>query len=212
MLQANKAQCITGFHLKSLDIRNLELGYYMMVFDKMSSISSLLGGFASSALMIGIPKKDNPILVAIFLFITSTAFGSHLLVMIISTMCTMWGPGKVLRASDMTAVNYAISILESYVATCARFFGLGLVCYFVSSLLVVWLLFELRGCIIISVVYVILVSWLCHKSLAIHNALNPHKVIYGRLKGNPVKNIGELFGDPKLTASDGITAAFATRI
>ena len=54
MLQANKANVITGFHLKALDIRNAELCYFLMVFDKMSSIAGFLGGFASSALAIQI--------------------------------------------------------------------------------------------------------------------------------------------------------------
>lgn len=92
MIQANKANVVTDFHLKALNIRNRELDYFLMVFDKMSSISSLLAGFASSALMVGIPRRDNPYLVALFLVSTGCALGAHLLVVIISTMCTMWGP------------------------------------------------------------------------------------------------------------------------
>lgn len=66
MLQANKATVFTGFHKDTLEVRKMELDYYLMVFDKLSSISALLAGFASSALMIGIPRRDNPYLVTLF--------------------------------------------------------------------------------------------------------------------------------------------------
>merc|ERR550537_374645 len=97
MIQANKATVVASFHQKTLEVRKMELDYYLMVFDKLSTISSLLAGFASSALMVGIPRRDNPYLVTLFLVSTACALGSHMLVVIISTMCTMWGPGKALR-------------------------------------------------------------------------------------------------------------------
>eukprot|EP00397_Hematodinium_sp_SG-2012_P039983 GEMP01043746.1.p1 GENE.GEMP01043746.1~~GEMP01043746.1.p1 ORF type:complete len:214 (+),score=13.03 GEMP01043746.1:115-756(+) len=213
MIQARKALCITGFHLKSLNIRNAELDYFLMVFDRLSQISSLLAGFASSALMVGIPRRQSPFLVSSFLIVTGSALGSHLLVVIVATMCTMWGPGKVLRGRDVVSVNYAITILERYLTTCIRFFIFGLTCYFVSSILVVWLLFNLRGCIIITIVYAILTSWLFQKSVVIYTTLNPDaKMVSGRLRGNPVKNVGELMGDATLDGRGGVSAAFATHI
>merc|ERR1719388_508256 len=136
MIQATKASVVTEFHLSSLDIRNRELDYFLMVFDKLSSISSLLAGFASSALMVGIPRRDNPYLVAMFLVCTGSALGSHLLVVIVATMCIMWGPGKALRGEDATAVDYTIDLLEATQVMTQRFFVFGLVCYFTSSILV----------------------------------------------------------------------------
>lgn len=212
MIQANKANVVTGFHLTSLNIRNYELGYFLMVFDKLSSISSLLAGFASSALMVGIPRRDNPYLVALFLLSTGSALGAHLLVVIVSTMCIMWGPGKALRGEDATSMDWAIYILEQTQIKIQRFFMFGLLCYFVSSILVVWLLFDLRGSIIITVIFGVIMVWLLVKSLKIYRALNPSQVVSGRLKGNPVKNVGELMGDERLTAETGVTASFATHI
>merc|ERR1719217_1444295 len=153
MIQATKAKVVTGFHLSALNVRNFELEYFLLVFDKLSSISSFLAGFASSALMVGIPRKDNPILVAIFLLTTASAFGAHLLVVIVATMCIMWGPGKALRGEDATSMDWAIYILEQTQIKCQNFFIFGLVCYFVSSIVVVWLLFDMRGSIIISVIF-----------------------------------------------------------
>lgn len=212
MIQANKANVVTGFHLKALNIRNRELDYFLMVFDKMSSISSLLAGFASSALMVGIPRRDNPYLVALFLVSTGCALGAHLLVVIISTMCTMWGPGKALRGEDSTSVDYAIYIMEQTQMKTMRFFFFGLICYFVSSILVVWLLFDARGSCIVTTIYFLLVAWLWQKSVVIYHALNPRMVVSGRIKGNPVKNVGELMGDERLSGETGVTASFATHI
>ena len=44
-----------------------------------------------------------------------------------------------------------------------RFFFFGLICYFVSSILVVWLLFDARGSCIVTTIYFLLVAWLWQK-------------------------------------------------
>lgn len=212
MIQATKANVVTGFHLTSLNIRNYELNFFLMVFDKLSSISSLLAGFASSALMIGIPRRDNPYLVTLFLITTGCAFGAHLLVVIVSTMCIMWGPGKALRGEDATSMDWTVYILEQTQLKTQKFFIFGLVCYFISSIVCVWLLFDQRGSIVISIIFLILMVWLFAKSWSIYRALNSSQVVSGRLKGNPVKNVGELMGDERLTAETGVSAAFATHI
>lgn len=212
MIQATKAKVVTSFHLTSLNIRNFELEYFLMVFDKLSSISSLLAGFASSALMVGIPRKDDPVLVAVFLLTCASAFGSHLLVVIVSTMCIMWGPGKALRGEDATSMDWAIYILEQTQITTQRYFIFGLICYFVSSVIVVWLLFDLRGSIVITTIFGIILIWLSCKSQSIYMALCPHQVVSGRLKGNPIKDVGELMGDQRLAGETGVSTAFATHI
>jgi len=59
MIQATKASVVTEFHLSSLEARSMELDYFLMVFDKLSSTASLLAGFASSALMVGIHSPEG---------------------------------------------------------------------------------------------------------------------------------------------------------
>merc|ERR1719491_2250814 len=116
------ASVVTSFHKHALDVRKLELDYYLMVFDKLSTISSLLAGFASTALMVGIPRKDNPYLVTLFLLSTGSALGSHLLVVVVTTMCTMWGPGHALRGKDAGYVDNAVFILDTTRDSMERFF------------------------------------------------------------------------------------------
>jgi len=212
MIQANKATTIASFHQQSLEVRKMELDYCLMVFDKLSSIASLLAGFASSALMIGIPQRSNPYLVTLFLLCTGSALGSNLLVVIVCTMCIMWGPGHALRGEDATYVDNAVFILSATQGSMEKFFMFGLVCYFISSVLVVWLLFDLFGSVVVSVIFVTLTLWLIIKSRKIHNALAPKTAVSGQVKVNRVKNIGELMGDDTLAGNSGVSTKFAGNI
>mmetsp|Transcript_159459 Transcript_159459/g.487948 ORF Transcript_159459/g.487948 Transcript_159459/m.487948 type:complete len:213 (-) Transcript_159459:97-735(-) len=212
MLQANKAKLVAGFHQQTLEVRKMELDYYLMVFDKLSSISSLLAGFASSALMIGIPRRDSPYLVTMFLLSTGSALGSHLLVVIVTTMCIMWGPGHALRGEDASFVDNAVYILDTAKRSMEKFFMFGLVCYFTSSILVVWLLFDFQGSVTVSIIFGVLLIWLFCKSRKIYTVLQPDKYVSGHVNFNRVRNIGELMGDTSLSANTGVSAAFASRI
>mmetsp|Transcript_19721 Transcript_19721/g.35091 ORF Transcript_19721/g.35091 Transcript_19721/m.35091 type:complete len:213 (+) Transcript_19721:246-884(+) len=212
MIQANKATVVTSFHKQALDVRKLELDYYLMVYDKLSTISSLLAGFASTALMVGIPRKDNPYLVTLFLLSTGSALGSHLLVVIVTTMCTMWGPGHALKGGDSTFVDNAVYILESTKDSMERFFMFGLVCYFASSILVVWLLFDYKGSVVVTTIMTVSLVWLSCKSHAIYRRLQPNRLTSGYLNYNRVRNVGELMGDGSLNADGVIAANFATKI
>jgi len=213
MLQANKATVVTGFHKDTLEVRKMELDYYLMVFDKLSSISSLLAGFASSALMVGIPRRDNPYLVTLFLLSTGSALGAHLLVVIVTTMCIMWGPGHALRGEDASYVDNAVFILDTTKTSMEKFFIFGLICYFTSSILVVWLLFDPMGSVTVSVIFFIILAWLYCKSVRIAKNLLPPKFVSGHVKFNRVSNLGHLMGDTTgALHGDTVSTQFATRI
>eukprot|EP00933_Yihiella_yeosuensis_P051135 TRINITY_DN48985_c0_g1_i1.p1 TRINITY_DN48985_c0_g1~~TRINITY_DN48985_c0_g1_i1.p1 ORF type:complete len:214 (-),score=34.20 TRINITY_DN48985_c0_g1_i1:129-770(-) len=213
MIQANKAATITDFHKQTLEVRNMELEYYLMVFDKLSSISALLAGFASSALMVAVPKRTNPYIVTLFLLSTASALGAHLLVVIVTTMCTMWGPGYALRGEDASYVDAAVYTLDKTKTSMEMFFFFGLICYFSSCLLVVWLLFDHKGKIVVCSIFAVALFWLYCKCWKIRNALLPSKFVSGHVKFNRVKNIGELMGgDGRLTAEGGVSAQFASQI
>eukprot|EP00927_Polykrikos_kofoidii_P055732 TRINITY_DN49948_c0_g1_i1.p1 TRINITY_DN49948_c0_g1~~TRINITY_DN49948_c0_g1_i1.p1 ORF type:complete len:237 (+),score=16.61 TRINITY_DN49948_c0_g1_i1:75-713(+) len=212
MLQANKADLITHFHKSAMDLRQLELDYYVFVFNQMTTSSSLLGGFASSALMVAIPNRDNPIIVTLFLLSTASALGSNLLVVIVGTMCVLWGPGHALKGGDANYVDNACEVLDSSKTSMQHFFLFGIVCYFTSAILVVWLLFDKKGAIIISVSFVVITSWLAIKSWRIAAGLDAAKYASGRVLFNRVRNVGKLMGDNMLSGDGGFSAAFASRI
>merc|ERR1712232_512932 len=136
--------------------------------------------------------SDNPYLVTLFLLSTGSALGSHLLVVVVTTMCTMWGPGHALKGEDAGHVDHAVYILDSTKDSMERFFMFGLVCYFASSILVVWVLFDLKGCLVVTTILLLCLVWLGLKSSTIYKKLQPERYVSGYLNYNRVNNLGEL--------------------
>jgi len=193
MLQANKGNVITNFHKTSLDIRNMELKYFMGVFNRLSSISSILAGFASSALLMSVPQWEDALVVTAFLVFTSCAFGMNLLVILIATLCNLWGPGKALRGNDSSHLHEAIDVLEKSMQEAMRFFVLGLFCYFISTIMVVWLFFDHIGAIITTVLLILFLCMLVRQSVVIRKAfITGTKLVSGVIHGNAVRSEREV--------------------
>lgn len=211
-MQASKANVVTKFHLRSLGIRNAELEYYLMVFGRMAEIASFLGGSASAALTIDISKDESLVLKATYLMVASSAFGAFLLVLIISAMCSMWGPGKALRGEDAAAMDYAIYILENAQRCAMRFFCFGLLCFLLAAFLLCWLLFKFKGSVWASAILAMMFLFLFQKGAIIFTVLNSGTSVSSALRGNLVKNVGELLGDRNLNAHAGVTTRFANKV
>ncbi|CAE7813904.1 unnamed protein product [Symbiodinium sp. CCMP2592] len=189
MLQANKGNVISKFHKTSLEIRNHELRYYLGVFNRLSAISSILAGFASSALTMSVPDWEDSLLVVAFLIFTGSAFGMNLMVILIATLCNLWGPGKALQGADQAHLHQAIEVLEQAQKEAMRFFIMGLFCYFMSTILVVWLLFDKTGAFITTVILVLFCLMLVRQSLVIRRAFVPAQgFTTGLIRGNPVRS------------------------
>lgn len=193
MIQANKGNVLANFHKSSLGIRWKELEYFTMVFEKMSAVSSMLASFASSALMLSVPRWESPFMVCLFLIFTGGALGFHLLVILISTLCCLWGPGKALRGDDSSHVHDTICILEESQQTAMRFFVLGLLCYFISSILVAWLFFDRIASIITTGLLVSFLWLISMQSLDVRRAyVTSRPLVTGKLRGNPVVEISRV--------------------
>jgi len=193
MIQANKGNVLANFHKESLGIRWKELEYFTMVFEKMSTVSGMLASFASSALMLSVPRWESPFMVCLFLIFTGGALGFHLLVILISTLCCLWGPGKALRGDDSSHVHDTINILEESQQTAMRFFVLGLLCYFVSSILVAWLFFDRIAAIITTGLLVSFLWLIGIQSVDVRRAyITSRPLVSGKLRGNPMVEISRV--------------------
>mmetsp|Transcript_86869 Transcript_86869/g.181846 ORF Transcript_86869/g.181846 Transcript_86869/m.181846 type:complete len:213 (+) Transcript_86869:85-723(+) len=212
MIQANKASVVTNFHKSTLEVRQLEIDYYLNVFDKLSSVAAFLAGFSSSALTVSLPLHDNPYLVTLFLLTTATSLGSHLLVVIACTMCTMWGPGHALKGEDASYVERAVWVLDTIKTSMERFFLFGLMCFFVSSILVVWLLFNTRGSVIVTSCLSICLLWMYCKASKIAAVLLPKKQASGRFNFNRIANVGYLMGDASGSLRGNLSSSWASHI
>eukprot|EP00392_Amoebophrya_sp_AT5.2_P011120 g11195.t1 len=214
MLQASKAKVVTGFHLDALNIRQAELSYFLMVFSRLQEIASFLGFSASAALSINVTTtEENQNMKAFFLVATTTCFGSFFCVLMISSMCTMWGPGKALRGDNAASMDYALYVLEHAHQLAIRFTFLGLVCFLFAAVLLVWLLFAWKGSVPASVVLMGFMGVLLQKLFRIYMALQSGKTVSSALRGNLVKDVGELMGDHTLEgANGGISTRFANHV
>merc|ERR1719473_534461 len=189
MIQANKGNVLTGFHRQSLEIRAMELQYFTMVFEKMSTVSSLLAGFASSAMMLSVPRWENPWVVVAFLVFTGSALGLHLMVILIATLCCLWGPGKALRGDDGSHMHEAIGILEGVQQMAMRYFVLGLFCFFISSVMVSWLFFDRFGAALTTIFMMVFLFMLVRQSLVIRRAfITTQPFTTGYIRGDPVRS------------------------
>lgn len=96
MLLANKAATVSELTVTFLEVRAKELDYYTSNYNAISTMASLIAGFAFSALTIPIPDTtEDP---HVFLRLTSLvstacAMGFELIAVTIATFCTMFGPG-----------------------------------------------------------------------------------------------------------------------
>lgn len=170
MIQANKATVVTEFHKETLEVRNMELEFYLMVFERISTISALLAGFASTAIQVEVPEESSPVLKTCYLLFAASALGAHLLVVVVCTMCTMWGPGHALRGKDASCVDHALAVLESAERQMEMFFFFGLISYFLSCIFLVCLLFDLKGRILVCSIFLMTLVWLSLKIVKIRQA------------------------------------------
>merc|ERR1719262_1825233 len=121
-------------------------------------------------MMLSVPRWENPWIVVAFLIFTGTAFGMNLLVILISTLCSLWGPGKALRGNDSVHLHDAIDILERQQQMAMRFFLMGLFSYFISSIMVTWLFFDRTGALLTTTLLTIFLFVLLRQSLVIRRA------------------------------------------
>merc|ERR1719271_978543 len=133
-------------------------------------------------MMLSVPRWENPWGVVAFLIFTGSAFGMNLLVILIATLCCLWGPGKALRGDEPSHLHDAIEILEGKQQMAMRFFVMGLFSYFISSIMVTWLFFDRLGALLSTALLTLFLFMLVRQSLITTQAFTT-----GYLRGNPVR-------------------------
>ncbi|PHJ17684.1 transmembrane protein [Cystoisospora suis] len=190
MLQANKASVLTNFHVGSVNVQYMEVEYFMMVFNKITSLASLLSGFAASAFLqsTGLTNTGYSWLKLLHVICTSSALGFMLLVLVISTLCTMWAPGLALRGSTDSSLRKAVDVMHSSVNATFRLFSIGLGCYLCSSILSMILLQPTPSCIISVGIISTGAVYILRAGLQVIDALSPGFTTYAPIQGDPLVN------------------------
>merc|ERR1712139_525225 len=110
-----------------------------------------------------------------------------LMVILIASLCSLWGPGKALRGNDSEHLHEAIDILEKQQQMAMRFFLMGLFSYFISSILVTWLFFDRIGAMLATVLLVTFLFLLVRQSLVIRRMfITIQPFTKGYIRGNAV--------------------------
>merc|ERR1719245_1602150 len=139
-------------------------------------------------MMLSVPRWEDPGLVVAFLIFTGSAFGMNLLVILIATLCCLWGPGKALRGNDSAHLFEAIDILERYQQIAMRFFVMGLFSYFISSIMVTWLFFDHLGAVLATGLVSMFLFLLVRQSLVIRRAfITSQPFSTGYIRGDAVR-------------------------
>merc|ERR1719491_1844633 len=138
-------------------------------------------------MMLSVPRWEDPWLVVAFLIFTGSAFGMNLLVILISTLCCLWGPGKALRGNDPEHMHEAINTLERQQHVAMRFFMMGLFSYFISSIMVTWVFFDNLGAALSTSVVTMFLFLLVRQSIMIKRAfITAQPFTSGYIHGNPL--------------------------
>merc|ERR550534_2503609 len=138
-------------------------------------------------MMLSVPRWENPWIVVAFLTFTGSALGLHLMVILIATLCCLWGPGRALRGDEAMHVHETIDILENVQQMAMRYFVLGLFCYFISSMMVTWLFFDVLGAVLTTGLLTLFQFLVIRQTLVIRRAfVTTRSFTSGRIRGNPV--------------------------
>ncbi|OEH76892.1 hypothetical protein cyc_00152 [Cyclospora cayetanensis] len=152
-----------------------------------TKIASLLAGFASAALMqaAGVTPEYKR-LHLLHVLATGGALGIMLLVLLISTFCSMWGPGLALRGCGAASVSKAVQVMDTAQQTTLRLFNWGLLCYVLSSVVSALLFQPPLCCLVLVVLFSISTLHIYMNQEEIKKALLPRALTRGVIRGNPL--------------------------
>lgn len=189
MLQATKANVLVQYHKRSLNIRYKELEYFLEVFEMLTGISELLSGFAASAMCLEVETKRQNVGLAkeLFLIAAGCAFGCNLLVILIASLCQLWGPGRALRGDGSEHLHDTVDFLEKMMRVSMMFFLAGLLSYFCSTFMIVWLQYDTLGCWIVVSMLAVFTILILFESMRVRRVFLSDRFANGRLLGNPVR-------------------------
>ncbi|KAF8822743.1 hypothetical protein IE077_002789 [Cardiosporidium cionae] len=191
MLQATKAQLITQFSGKSVELRQLELKYWLKVFEKFAVLSALLGGFAGAVLLKASSAKIPAGVSLLYVLMSGSAVGCNMVLLTISVMCAIWAPGKALTGRGHESYETVIKTMEEMYLHSIIFFKWGLFFYFVTSLLSSFCFFNVLGGLLISCVLASFAYFVVNHLNALLHEFVPSKFTTAVLQGNCISDIGK---------------------
>lgn len=100
MLRLLKNDVVTNVAKSQALIKKLEMDWYIRNYGTLSGTSSMLAGFAFGQVAKNIPYEKNWGLAMAYIITSVSGLGIHLLIVLITTLCFLWGPGLALRGDQ----------------------------------------------------------------------------------------------------------------
>jgi len=130
---------------RQVEVRELEVDWYINNYTAIQIQAATLAGFAFEQLKTPIPQGElaAPFVVEFFYMVfTCMAMGLQLCAIVTSAYFCVWGPSLALRgARGSKDMSKAVDCLRDYQTTVFLFFLVGVVIFFMSSILGVWVYF-----------------------------------------------------------------------
>ena len=136
----------------------------------MASQSAILSGFAYGGLSIGRDEGANThaFLHLIYMSTTTAAMAFGLIVIIVSSLCNILGPGLALRGSEGTkSMHTAIDVMKEEAMFSFKFFILQLVFFNISSISLMWVLYRPYIAIFVTTLLVLFLTIFAVKGMGI---------------------------------------------
>ena len=198
MLFADKRALRTNLKVELLEIREKELKFYTTNTLAIGTQAAFFSGFASTALMTGVPKE--PLLLhAAYLIFTIAALGLQLGVVVGASLLAMVAPGLALRGPDGSMSVAVDSMIFEYRALFKRLI-VGIFALHFSTITFVWLQLGttfgwiqatlLTLCILLSLYMIIKYI----RVLMIRFQLPAEHVVTGKFDGDEARRAGAQSG------------------
>ena len=111
MLSIVKNRVVTDVSKQTVEIRKMELDWYVTNFGTLATQATVVAGFSFGQLTISIPENVSLPAEMIYIILTSMAMALELYVTTVCTFATIWAPGIALRGpSGFRSVAKAIDV------------------------------------------------------------------------------------------------------
>jgi len=153
MLHIQKNNLVTNVAKQQVEIRQMEVDWYIGCYSTMTGQATMLAGFAFAQLTTPMPEEPEPGLALQFwyLFLTCMAIGLELSAIILSAFLCVWAPSLALRGKGGAAdLHRAVDCLRDYQFMVFIYFVSGWFVFFVSNILQVWIYFKEQVALVVT--------------------------------------------------------------
>ena len=159
----------------TLNIREKEIEQYQNCFKTMAGTSALLSGFAYGAISTPTYNQTDNLFIIKFGYLASitAAMGIGLIIIVISSFCSIFGAGLALRGNKgADSVHQAVKVMGQYFNLNLGFFMMQLLLFQVSLIFMMIILYPWPMAFGIDVILVLFLLFFLYKALDIFNKLH----------------------------------------